>query len=103
LLTRYYRPCVIYKRDDTDQYHPVRIFVGTYRGLIQPLSGSGIYAKGKNGEESTHRFYTDMGTPCEYGYEVTQFGINYIMNFTEQPKGISGTGHHKEILCSRFQ
>ncbi len=103
MLSRYYRSCVIYKRDDTDQFNPVMIYVGTYRGFIQPLSGYGVYMKGKNGEDSTHRFYTDVGTPCEYGHKLTQDGIDYIMLYVTQPRGISGTGHHKEILCSRFQ
>ena len=76
--------------------------VGYFKGFIQMVSGSEVFQNGKGGEKVTHRLYTHLQTPCKYGYRVTQNGQSYIMLHTIQTNGVSGTGHHKEILMGSF-
>jgi len=77
--------------------------VGTnYSGYVQPVSSSDTFKQGKSGEDVTHRFYTSVSTPCEYGYRLTWQGKKYIMVGTDQPLGISSQSSHKEILLKVF-
>jgi hypothetical protein len=77
--------------------------VGYYKGFLQAVSGNEQFEKGKGGENVTHRFYTGLRTPCQYGYLIESGASKFIMLYTLQHNGISGTGHHKEILCGAFQ
>ena len=76
---------------------------GTYTGFIQPIGSSEVFEKGKAGEKATHRLYTAVDTPCEYGYRVTYNSQEYIMIQVIQPSGISGRDHHKEIILGLFE
>jgi hypothetical protein len=75
----------------------------TYTGFIQPVSGSDRFKEGKSGEDITHRLYTDIATPVEYGDRVTQNSVTYTAVSTVQPAGVSGVGSHKEILLGLFE
>lgn len=73
-----------------------------YKGFVQPLSSNDTFKQGKSGDDITHRFYTYVSTPAEYGYRLTWQGVKYIMTNTVQPSGISSVQHHKEILLRKF-
>lgn len=103
MLTNYYRPLVIEEKIGSGFSAITWDVVGYYKGFIQPVSGRESYQKGKGGEDATHRLYTAVQTPCKYGYRVSQDGNDYIMLYANQVNGISGTGHHKEIILGRFQ
>jgi len=74
-----------------------------FQGFIQPISGGERFRDGKNGEQATHRLYTDVDTPAKYGYKVIQNGQEYIMIYAIQPSGISAVDHHKEIILQVFE
>jgi hypothetical protein len=76
--------------------------VGYFRGFVQPIGGNEQFMKGKGGENVTARYYTGLSTPVKYGYRITDSGQSYIMLYSIQPTGISGTGHHKEVICGLF-
>ena len=76
---------------------------GDHEGFIQPLSGSEHFKDGKNGEKAEFLMFTYIETPVKYGYEVEQDEEKYKMLYTNTPKGVSGLGHHKEIVLGEFK
>lgn len=76
---------------------------GNFTGFVQPLRGNEQYKQGKGGEDCTAILYTSVNTPVEYLDKVIFKGQNYIVLYSFQPQGISGTGHHKEILLGAFK
>jgi hypothetical protein len=76
---------------------------GSYEALIQPVSGNESFAKGKEGEDVTHRLYTHVSTPLSYSNSVTQDEKTYLVVYSNQVYGISGMNHHKECLLKAFE
>ena len=103
MLNKLYSLFTIYQKHGADFSAMSWELVGTYKGFIQPASGGEGFAQGKSGENATHILYTDVYTPCHYGNQVRHKGQKYIMLYAIQPQGISGTGHHKEIILGIFQ
>jgi hypothetical protein len=75
---------------------------GAWTGFIQPTSSTANIQQGKGGELSQNRMYCPLNIPFLYGYRVTQDGVQYKMLYGANPKGVSGTGDHKEIYMSYF-
>lgn len=71
--------------------------IGTYRGFIQPRSGSETTAFNAVDERYSHRLYTEVSTPVQYGDRVEQDGVKFRAVFVTQPTGIAGQSHHKEV------
>jgi len=103
MITDFYKLLDIYERQDAAFAGVGYVSLGTYRGFIQPTGGGEGFKNGKGGESATHRLYTHVTTPCRYGYKVTQGGQSYVMLYAIQPDGISGTGHHKEVILGIFE
>lgn len=103
MINNYYKSLTITENVHVDFQPDAWTVVGYYKGFIQPMSGGETFRDGKGGESATHRMYTVMGTPVKYRYRVTQGGQDYIMLYAIQPAGISGTGHHKEIIMGIFE
>ena len=76
---------------------------GNYKGFIQPISGGEVFQDGKAGEKATHRLYTYVSTPVNYGDKVSQGGQDYFVIYAIQPAGISGVNHHKEVILGVFE
>lgn len=79
---------------------PTTSAVGTFLGFVQPVSGSELAAFGGLQESITHRLYTDVATPVQYGDEIVQDGVRWRAVFTTQTTGISSVDHHKEVVLS---
>lgn len=98
-LARRYRPFELYRltpgASSVDE--PTRERVGTYRGFIQPISGSETTQANALKELRSHRLYTSTQTPVEQGDEIEQDGVTYRAVFTTQVNGISSVQHHKEV------
>lgn len=75
--------------------------LGTFKGFLQPVSGSESFDHFKQDEKVTHRLYTDVSTRLLYGDIITYSGLDYTVVFSLQENGISGIERHKEILVSR--
>jgi len=104
MLNNYYSPIIIYKKavsGYSDGTYTLRS--GNYTGFVQPLRGNEQYKSGKGGEDCTAILYTGLNTVVEYLDKIIYKGQNYIALYTLQPQGISGTGHHKEILLGAFK
>ena len=103
MLTDYYTNFLLEEKSGGGDWTAVAWgTVGTYKGFIQPVGGSETFRDGKAGEQVTHRLYTGLSTPAEYGQRVTQSGRTYIVLYTDQVNGISAVGHHKEVLLGDF-
>lgn len=102
-LTRMYRPLLCERKTVTGFGVVSYSLLGPYTGFIQPLSGHGQWQEGKHGEKATHRLYTATSTALLYEDKVTQNGQSYKVLYALQPSGVSGTGHHKEIIMELFQ
>jgi hypothetical protein len=76
---------------------PVVTLVGVYAGFIQPVSGSETTQGEGLRELRTHRLYTEVSVPIQYGDEVQQDGATYRVTFATQTTGISSVGDHKEV------
>lgn len=76
---------------------PAYELVGRYLGFIQPVSGSEAAQFNALNESRSHRLYTDVATPVQFGDRIVQDGINYNAVFVTQVTGISSVGHHKEV------
>jgi hypothetical protein len=90
MIERYYRSFTLSRQaaGANVMTEPSYSEVGTYRGFIQPRSGS----------ESTAFNAVDEGyTPVQYGDRVEQDGVTWRVVFATQPTGISAVAHHKEI------
>lgn len=99
-LAQRYRPFTL-KRQDTPasaMTEPTYTTVGTYRGFIQPVSGNESTLFSKVDENYSHRLYTGLDTPVEYGDRIEQDGLTWRAVETKQPRGVSAVQHHKEIL-----
>jgi len=103
MLESRYETVKIYEQVNNGFISDTFTFLGYYKGFMQPISGNEVFQKGKGGESASYRFYTGMRTPVKYGYRITIGNQSYMMLYAEQPTGISGTQHHKEIICSIFQ
>jgi len=74
------------------------------QGFIQPVKGNENFKQGRAGEDVTARLYTDISVNAVYGDKVTQDSISYIVLYGGlQVNGISGVGHHKEILLGAYE
>lgn len=101
-LARRYRPFLLYRaaRGASAVDEPTRTLVGTYRGFIQPVSGSETTQANALKELRSHRLYTYANTPIEQGDEIEQDSVTYRAVFTTQPRGVSSVQHHKEVDLS---
>lgn len=103
MLESRYTVYEIYERIHDDFALDEFQLVGYYRGFLQAVSGNESFQHGKGGEAVTHRFYTGLRTPAQYGYIIKSDTDKFVILYQLQHNGISGTGHHKEILCGAFQ
>ena len=105
MLTDYYTNFLLEEKSGGGDFTAVTWgAVGTYEGFIQPVGGCETFREGKAGEQVTHRLYTGLSTPAEYGQRVTQSGQSYIVLYGGiQAGGISAVGHHKEVLLGVFK
>ena len=105
MLPDYFTYHSVYVRQGVGDFDGMSyIYAGIYKGFIQPTGGGQQYKQGKGGEQAEFVFYTELRTPVDYGHKIVdKEGNSVMMLYTDQPQGISGTKHHKEIACSRFQ
>jgi len=104
-LDRYYSAFTLQRQSGgvTIVNEPSYSDVGTYRGFIQPRSGSESGAFQALTERYSHVLYTDTSTPVQFGDRVVQSGVTYRAVFTVQPTGIAGRSHHKEIALQYME
>jgi hypothetical protein len=102
MIDRYYRPFTLQRQADgaTIVSEPSYTTVGTYRGFIQPRSGSETSTFNAVDESYRHVLYTAKSTPVQYGDRIVQDGVTWRAVFVTQPTGIAGQSHHKEIGLS---
>jgi hypothetical protein len=107
VLEKYFTSFALYRRNEPAPGtwgSPTYVLqTGNYKGFIQPISGNENLQDGKSGEKATHRLYTYVNTSVQYGDKIVQGGQNYFVIYAIQPAGISGVGHHKEIIMGVFE
>lgn len=99
MIERYYRSFTLQRQSDgaTPMSEPSYETLGTYRGYIQPRSGSETTSFSAVDESYRYVLYTDTSTPVRYGDRVVQDDVTWRAVFATQPAGIAGQAHHKEI------
>lgn len=104
-LSRKYRALSLKRtipNDDPFLSAPVLATIKQSRGFIQPVGGAETFSHVKPDQLVTHRLYSPVDLPALYGDIVVQGGDSYNVEYADQPDGISGVQHHKEILLSRY-
>lgn len=67
------------------------------QGFIQPIGGNESFAHLNLGQVVSARLYCPIETLLNYGDTIGAYTVIYSF----MPDGISGTGHHKEVLLSQ--
>lgn len=98
-IERYYRPFTLTRQTPGASAvdEPTFEEVGAYRGFIQPVSAAVTTNAAGFEERRTHRLYTYVSTPIEFGDEIVQDGVRFRAVNATQPTGISAVNHHKEV------
>lgn len=108
-LNNKWTPIDIHRRSTGNTFNPagldfVLISNSNDLGYIQPVGGNETFDKGKGGTLVQFRMFSPMeNTSLLFGDKVTQNGKSYTVTWPGEPIGISGEGHHQEILMGVFK
>jgi hypothetical protein len=98
-IERYYRPFTLNRQTPGASAvdEPTFEAVGIYRGFIQPVSAAVTTNAEGFEERRTHRLYTYVSTPIQFGDEIVQDSVRFRAVNATQPNGVSAVNHHKEV------